>query len=129
MDLGPHQLRDRRVDQLVALRAVAPGEALRDHGDGKMPPLTGPGMAGMLRAVVADLQRQRMQARGERLTQFGDALGTHVVASRGRWRASQATCAAANTSVAPVNPKSLKFTQARSLALNATSRLAQPSSP
>src|SRR5580658_8009774 len=123
MDVGAQQLRHRLIHQLVSLQARAAGEAVRDHGYGEVPAGTRAGVTFVLRTVVTDLQRQRREARGQRLADPCDAFGgAHVVASRGRCRASQVSCRAANTTVAAVRPNSLKFTQARSLALKATSR-------
>ena len=82
---------------------------------------------GVCGAVVTDVERQRRKLLLESRAQPCDAFGAHARCTAAPLRReSQRICAPTNTKFASVKPMTLKLTQARSLALNATARFKKP---
>ncbi len=96
----------------------------------KMAPLAGPGVAGMQVAVVGDLDGFKFQGLAQGGFDQGGRDATHGGASLfgaahrdtpasallsfwagGMWRARYTPCASVNTSIRPMPPHILKFTQ------------------
>lgn len=114
----------------MAFQNGAPREGRGDDRDVEMAAFTRTGVADVRGAVVANGKRLWRECRLERSAQAREPLGLHVY---GRAHAARArfsihgNCAAMNTKVRAVRPNTLKFTQAFSDALNATTILSTPS--
>lgn len=129
--LGLQQRADGIVYQPMPRQRRQADEAGRGDPDVEMPAIARARVPGMRCAVVPDLQYGRLQRLDQGRTQLLDTRGRHgdgSLATDAR-RDSHRDCSSTKTSVAAVMPTTLKVTQVRSLALNATSRFAAPMTP
>src|SRR5579871_1958250 len=130
MQVAVPEFAERLIDQAMTLQGAQSGKAIRHDANAKVPLATGRArVSGMRGAVVQHLQLLGMQGRAQALLDPHKSIGSrgaHEAGAREAMEsaraASQAPCAMANTRNAALNPKTLKYTQARSLANSATSR-------
>src|SRR5581483_8693351 len=102
------QLAERLVDHAVARHDALACEARRHDGDVPVRLALGAraGVPGVLRALVDHLEAERLE-RGQALA---DARG-HAHGLSSMYFASSSDCAAAKSSMRPMPPNTLKFTQ------------------
>src|SRR5438046_1863281 len=117
------QIGDSRHDGLVTLQPRQPVERLRHDHQRKVPAARCcAGVAGMLGAVVVDLERHGRKV-GEAHAQCGRNVGHD---RSGRWRATDATVATPSRKKSPIAPQTLKLTHAAVEKFEATYRFAPP---
>lgn len=117
MDVAAHQLGGGSIDHPMPLKCRDPGEAIRGNGDVEMPTFTRPGVAGVLRAVIADLESGGLQGLLQCRSQALHA-GIHAGpagVSRGACRNSPKMITAVNTKISGMMIQVLNVTQAASL--------------
>jgi hypothetical protein len=134
------------IHELMSLQTRTSREFGRDDMDAEVAAFASAGMASVEVAFVIDAEAFGCQLAfedGTNAFDTGIGIRAHKLMQTNRERgyawgegdceaspvrfANQKTCSATNTAVAMVNPNTLKLTQVRSLALNATSRFNPPS--
>lgn len=109
MDGVLHELAERLVDHAMARDDGLAGKAGRDDGQApvRLAARRGAGVPGVLRALVDELEAQRLE-RGEALADLpGDAQGL----SSSTYFERRADWATMNRSISPMPPNSLKVAQ------------------
>lgn len=114
MDVAAHQLRRGSIDHPMPLKRRDTGEGGGGDDYVEMPAFAGPGMAFVLRAVIANLQMRRMQSGLQRVA---EPLGprAHVGSFDSYPRNSQNKRPIVNTKTTGIMSQVLKKTQVSSL--------------
>lgn len=112
-----HQFSGGSINHPVSLHLRGALEGRCDDGDVEMAAFPRTGMAGMLGAVVADLEQGRLQRLLERGPELFDPRAHADLSGvvEGCWRMIQTTMPAMNTKASGIETKTLKFTQASRL--------------
>src|SRR5450631_3630325 len=127
MHVSAHEVGNRGIYQPMALELGTAAKRRAHEMHPKVTALARTGMSGVRGAVVTDVERQRRKLLLESRAQPCDAFGAHARCTAAPLRReSQRICAPTKTKFASVKPMTLKLTQARSLALNATARFKKP---
>src|SRR5688572_1626725 len=137
MDVPFHEVAQRLINHSMPRHGVLAAEGFRNDGE---PPVAPAGGARtrvplMLRALVLQLQRERLQRREaiahgalDRVHHSPSPLAgvAALAGSSGRCLESHIACASTNASMRPMPPKSLKLTHVSVLNAWATHRLSIP---